>query len=135
MMNRLDAYLATGNEAIDNQHSELIDKIYKLLNCCQEGGGKVETVKMLDYLSDYTEIHFADEEKLQEVMAYPGLEEHKKAHNEFRQAVAELHEMLVEEEGPTDAFVNAVQKNVKEWMFTHIQKVDQAMAEYVRLSA
>lgn len=135
MNNHLDKNLVTGNELIDKQHSELIGKIYKLIHCCEEGGGKVETVKMLDYLSDYTEIHFADEEKLQEEMTYPGLEEHKKAHDEFRKAVAELHEMLVEEEGPTDAFVNAVQKNVKEWMFTHIQKVDQVMAEYVRNKA
>ena len=66
MNNKLDKSLVTGNELIDNQHSELIDKIYKLIDCCDKGGGKIETIKMLDYLSDYTDFHFGEEEKLQE---------------------------------------------------------------------
>lgn len=132
MNNRLDKNLVTGNELIDNQHSELIDKIYKLIDCCDQGGGKVETIKMLDYLSDYTDFHFGEEEKLQEEAAYPGLAEHRQKHEEFRNAVKELHEMLIEEEGPTDAFVNAVQKNVKDWMFEHIQNVDRAVAAYIQ---
>lgn len=134
-MMKLDKSLITGNELIDNQHSELIDKIYKLIDCCGQGGGKIETVKMLDYLSDYTDFHFGAEEKLQEDAAYPGLAEHREKHEEFKKAVHELHEMLIEEEGPTDAFVNAVQKNVKEWMFEHIQKVDKAMAAYLQAKA
>lgn len=129
---KLDKNLVTGNEQIDGQHTELIDKIYKLIDCCEAGGGKVETIKMLDYLSDYTEFHFGEEEHLQEEVHYPGLAEHRKKHEEFRQAVAELHEMLIEEEGPTDAFVNAVQKNVKDWMFNHIKNVDRAVAAYIQ---
>lgn len=135
MNNRLDQSLVTGNELIDRQHTELIDKIYKLLDCCDQGGGKVETIKMLDYLSDYTEFHFGEEEKLQEEAAYPGLKEHRARHEEFRQAVKELHEMLIEEEGPTDAFVNAVRKNVKDWMFDHIRSLDRAVASYIQAGA
>ncbi len=52
---------------------------------------------MLDYLLDYTEFHFSAEEKLQEEIEYPGLEKHREKHNEFRQAVKELQEMLEEE--------------------------------------
>ena len=43
-----DESLVTGNEMIDGQHKELIDKIDKLLVCCEEGGGKVQAIKMLD---------------------------------------------------------------------------------------
>ena len=40
--------------------------------------------------------------------------------------------MLVEEEGPTDAFVAAVQKNVVDWLFDHIKNMDQALAAFVQ---
>ena len=37
-----DDSLKTGNELIDGQHKELIDKINKLVTCCEEGGGKLQ---------------------------------------------------------------------------------------------
>ena len=127
-----DASLVTGNEMIDGQHKELIGKIDKLVECCEQGGGKLEAIKMLDYLSDYTEFHFGEEEKLQEEVSYPGMEGHKAKHAEFKKAVAELHEMLVEEEGPSEAFVAAVKKNVVDWLFDHIKNMDQALAAFVQ---
>ena len=101
MRAEFDETLVTGNDMIDSQHKELIGKINQLLESCEDGQGKVKAVKMLDYLLDYTEFHFSAEEKLQEEIAYPGLEKHREKHNEFRQAVKELQEMLEEEEGPT----------------------------------
>ncbi|MGN0250720.1 MAG: bacteriohemerythrin [Oliverpabstia sp.] len=127
-----DNSLVTGNAMIDEQHKELIGKIDKLVTCCEEGGGKVEAIKMLDYLSEYTDFHFGEEEKLQEEVSYPAIEGHRAKHAEFKKAVEELHEMLVEEEGPTDAFVAAVQKNVVDWLFDHIKNMDQALAAYVQ---
>lgn len=127
-----DSSLVTGNAMIDEQHKELIGKIDKLLSCCEQNGGKVEAIKMLDYLAEYTDFHFGEEEKLQEEISYPAIEEHKKQHADFKKAVEELHEMLVEEEGPTEAFVAAVNKNVVDWLFDHIKKMDQALAAFVQ---
>ena len=127
-----DSSLVTGNAMIDEQHKELIGKIDKLLSCCEQNGGKVEAIKMLDYLAEYTDFHFGEEEKLQEEVSYPAIEEHKKQHAAFKKAVEELHEMLVEEEGPSEAFVAAVNKNVVDWLFDHIKKMDQALAAFVQ---
>lgn len=135
MMVEFDKSLVTGNEMIDEQHKELIGKIDKLLVCCEEGGGKIQAIKMLDFLAEYTEYHFGEEEKLQEEVAYPGIEEHKKNHAEFKKAVEELHEMLSEEEGPSDAFVAAVKKNVVDWLFNHIKNLDKALATFVQKEA
>lgn len=129
---KFDDSLITNNELIDGQHKELIDRINKLLLCCEQNGGKIEAIKMVDYLADYTDFHFNDEEKLQEEIAFPGIEEHKNKHNEFRKAVSELHEMLVEEEGPSEAFVAAVKKNVIDWLYDHIKGFDAAVAAYVK---
>lgn len=129
-----DNSLVTGNHEIDEQHKEWIDKINKLLRCCEDGGGKVEAVKMLDYMADYTEFHFEAEEKLQEEAGYPGIEEHKNKHNDFRKAVGELYEMLNEEEGPSDAFVKAVEKNVVDWLYNHIKTFDSSVATYINMT-
>lgn len=125
-----DKALETGNEMIDSQHKELISRIDQLLESCQEGSGQVKAIKMLDYLLDYTEFHFDAEEKLQEEIAFPAINEHKAKHEEFKKAVRELQEMLEEEEGPTEAFVAQVQKNVVDWLFDHIKVFDRAVAEY-----
>ena len=130
MRAEFDDSLVTGNEMIDSQHRELIDKINKLLDSCETSKDKVVAVKTLDYLADYTEFHFGEEEKLQEAISYPAITEHKKEHDKLRQVVKDLYNMLEEEEGPSDAFVEQVNKNVIEWLYRHIKGFDRSVAEY-----
>ena len=127
-----DSSLVTGNKMIDDQHREIIGKIDNLITCCEQGGGKMQAIKMLDYLAEYTVFHFDAEEKLQEEVSYPGIQEHKEKHAEFKKAVEELHEMLEEEEGPSEAFVAAVKKNVVDWLFQHIKNKDQTLATFIQ---
>ena len=115
---------------IDSQHKELFDKINALLSICENCEGKATAVRTLGYLDEYTDFHFAEEEKLQEDIEYPGIVEHKKKHDELRQVVKDLYEMLEEQEGPTDAFVKSVQKNVADWLVYHIKGFDRSVAEY-----
>lgn len=126
-----DKSLETGNELIDNQHKELIARVNKLTTECAVGKEKNVAVQTLDFLMDYTVIHFADEEKLQQEHDYPLLEQHKEQHAAFVKAVDELREMLEEEEGPSEAFVEAVKKNVVDWLIVHIQGWDKKVAEFV----
>lgn len=130
MRAEFDETLITGNEMIDSQHKELIDKINQLLDSCEDGNDKLAAVKTLDYLAEYTDFHFTAEEKLQEEMEYPGIKEHKVEHDKLRKVVEELHEMLVEEEGPTPAFVEQVNQNVIDWLYRHIKGFDRSVAEY-----
>ena len=130
MRAEFDDSLVTGNEMIDSQHRELIDKINKLLDSCETSKDKVVAVKTLDYLADYTEFHFGEEEKLQEAISYPAIMEHKKEHDKLRQVVKDLYNMLEEEEGPSDAFVEQVNRNVIEWLYRHIKGFDRSVAEY-----
>ena len=126
-----DDSLVTGNEMIDTQHKELINRINKLLLiCANETSAKREAVETLDYLAEYTDFHVNAEEKLQEEIGYPGIKEHKEKHEELRRVVKELHEMLEEQEGPTDEFVEQVNKNVPAWLYNHIRGFDRSVAEY-----
>lgn len=130
-----DKSLETGNELIDQQHKELIDRVNKLVESCAKGTEKRTAIQTLNFLLDYTVFHFEAEEKLQEEAGYPNLEGHKAQHQAFIKAVHELMEMLEEEEGPTDAFVAAVNKNITEWLLNHIQVQDKAVAAYVKAHA
>ncbi len=47
-------------------------------------------------------------------------------------AVEELRQMLEEEEGPSEAFVAAVNKNIVEWLLNHIQVYDKKVAAFVQ---
>lgn len=122
--------LITGNEMIDSQHKELIAKINELVKSCETSAELSVAVKTLNYLADYTDFHFSAEEKLQEEIGYPGIEAHKKQHREFEKTIEELHEMLREEEGPSKAFSEQVNKHVIEWLYKHIQGFDRSVAEY-----
>lgn len=126
-----DESLYTGDERIDSQHKELIARVNKLIESCTEGNGKLTAVKTLDFLMDYTDYHFAEEEALQEKAGYPKLDAHRKLHEEFRRSVDELREMLEEEEGPTEAFVAAVNKNIGDWLVNHIRKCDTDVAAFI----
>ena len=121
----------TGNELIDGQHKELIEKINKLVTCCEEGGGKLQAIKMLDYLDEYTNFHFKEEEKLQKNVGYPEYEKHHEKHEEFKKTIQELQEYLQDYEGPTEQFSELVQKNVIDWLFGHIKTYDRSVAEFI----
>lgn len=127
-----DKSLETGNSLIDDQHRELIDRVNKLSESCDTSTEKNVAVQTLDFLMDYTEFHFRAEEKLQEESGYPQLQAHKAQYAQFEKAVDELRQMLEEEEGPTDAFVAAVNRNIVEWLLNHIQVCDKKVAEYIR---
>ncbi|MDO4167934.1 MAG: hemerythrin family protein [Eubacteriales bacterium] len=125
--------LITGNTTIDNQHRELIDKINQLLQAIETSRDKAVAVKTLNFLTDYIHYHFQAEEKLQEETGYPGLEDHKKQHEILNNTVADLTDMLEEEEGPSDAFVAQLNKKVIEWFYRHIEGFDRSVAEYIFL--
>lgn len=126
-----DENLITGNETIDTQHKELIDRIAKFVQACERGESKVMAIKMLDYLDEYTEFHFTEEEALQEKVNYPEIDKHHQKHEEFKKTIAALYEFLDEHEGPNDEFVDLVKKNVVDWLFHHIKAFDRSVAEYI----
>ena len=122
--------LVTGNEMIDTQHKELIERMNGLLESCESGNEKLTAIKTLDYLSDYTDYHFKAEEQLQQNIEYPGYEKPKAQHEIFKQTINELQEMLQEEEGPSEAFVEKVEENIVKWFYVHIEGFDRSVAEY-----
>ncbi|MCI9447973.1 MAG: hemerythrin family protein [Lachnospiraceae bacterium] len=131
LMIAFDDNLITGNDMIDEQHKQLIERIQKFVDACKEGDSKVKAIKMLDYLDEYTEFHFGEEEELQRKVGYPELAQHHEKHNEFKKTIQGLYDYLDENEGPNEQFIQMVKKNVVGWLFGHIKTFDRSVAEFI----
>lgn len=128
MRAEFDDSLITGNQMIDGQHKELIEKINDLLRAIESDEGKEAAGEMMKYLSEYVDFHFAEEEKFQEEIGYPGIAEHKAKHAEFKETVKQLAD-IVNGSSSTD-FSSLVQKEVIDWLYGHIKGFDRSVAEY-----
>lgn len=128
-----DDNLITGNKTIDSQHQELIDRIRQFVAACKSGDSKIKAIKMLDYLDEYTNFHFQEEEELQKKVSYPEFSGHHAKHEEFKTSIQELYDYLNENEGPDDQFIEQVKRNVVDWLFQHIKTFDRSVAEYIHL--
>ena len=128
-----DDNLITGNKTIDSQHQELIDRIRQFVAACESGDSKIKAIKMLDYLDEYTNFHFQEEEELQKKVSYPEISSHHAKHEEFKTSIQELYDYLNENEGPDDQFIEQVKRNVVDWLFQHIKTFDRSVAEYIHL--
>lgn len=129
-----DDNLITGNKTIDTQHKELIERIQNFVTACQNGDSKLKAIKMLDYLDEYTNFHFQEEEQLQREVSYPELARHQEKHEEFKKSIRELYDFLNENEGPNEQFTEQVKVNVVDWLFHHIKTFDRSVAEYIHLN-
>ncbi|MDR0381068.1 MAG: bacteriohemerythrin [Oscillospiraceae bacterium] len=123
--------LETGYALIDTQHKELINAINNLLAACSGGKGRAALNETMDFLSQYTAKHFADEEKLQVQHRYPDYTNHKRLHDGFKLAVADLSRQL-KSEGPTIAMVGKVNARIGDWLVSHIKREDKKVAAHLR---
>ena len=78
MRAEFDESLVTGNEMIDSQHKELIDKINKLLDSCETSKDKVVSVKNTGLSRRLHRFHFGEKKNCRRD-SYPGVEKHKRA--------------------------------------------------------
>jgi hemerythrin len=126
-----DSSLETGHEKIDNQHKQLIAALNDIIEAAKSGKGKDEIFRTLEFLTGYTIIHFADEEKLQLRYNYPDYFVHKHYHDEFKLTVKDLTQRLIEE-GPTEEMITLVTTSIGDWLLNHIKGDDFRMAAYVK---
>jgi hemerythrin len=122
--------LATGNEAVDTQHRQLVKTLNDFLSACSSGQGREQLNSAMKFLIDYTVKHFSDEEKLQLRYRYPDYASHKKSHDNFKIAVSDL-EKQINEKGAFVALVTKVNTSAGGWIINHIQHEDKKMAVYI----
>lgn len=121
--------LSVGIVEIDNQHKHLIELLNLLSNALKTGQGRQIQGDMLRALADYAILHFRTEETYMEQVRFPGLEEHRKEHQDFITKVLEFNE----EFHAGNVFLTIeMMKFLREWVEHHIATTDQDYAPYLR---
>ncbi|HWI40730.1 MAG TPA: hemerythrin family protein [Verrucomicrobiae bacterium] len=124
-------YLSVDVEQIDSQHKELFRRFNNLLDACDAGAGEEELLGMLQFLDEYVSTHFRDEEKLQEELGVPGLEQHREAHRAFIRDLKEIKRRFAQE-GSTHQLVAATNRILVRWLLEHIATVDRQIGNHVK---
>ncbi|MEQ9463181.1 MAG: hemerythrin family protein [Haliea sp.] len=82
---------------------------------------------VLRHLHDYSEQHFALEERYMIALDYPMTASHIKAHDRFRQEISSLLEL-----GEADpAFRAAVSTFLTEWLKRHVLGIDKDLEAFI----
>ncbi|MDR2783292.1 MAG: bacteriohemerythrin [Treponema sp.] len=123
--------LATGNEQIDTEHKQLIQAMNDFFGTCAMNSGNDEVLKTINFLLDYTVTHFYNEEQLQIRYNYPGYDNHKKFHENFKKKV---HGLMVEfvNKGPSDELIKRAKHDIGEVIIAHIQHEDTRLAAHIK---
>lgn len=123
--------IAVGVPSIDDQHKILIQRVNDLFDACGKGKGRDEVAKHLDFLSDYTIKHFADEEKYMLSINYPAYAQQKQMHIGFMKEVSKLKEEL-SKNGASIGIVSNANSMVTSWLMNHIKIEDKKIGEYAK---
>ncbi len=125
-----DDYLI-GIDEIDGQHKGFFDAAHRLydyvLNC--EGEKAVE--EAVEFLRDYADKHFRTEEAFMQKHEFPGLEEHRKLHVGFLEALDMLGDDL-KVFGPSQHLADRALEVAQDWLIDHITEEDMQYVKYVK---
>jgi hemerythrin len=116
-----DEKYSVGVKSIDGQHSVLFGLINDLYEAMRKGQAQKLTGALLHKLVEYTQTHFAAEEKMMANAKYPGLAEHQVKHRDLIQQVRDFTSRF--EKGEIALNLDLM-TFLRDWLTNHIQKVD-----------
>ena len=83
-----------GVPAIDEQHKQIVSIANRMLEALMQQKATREMPFILKEMGTYADTHFRTEEEYMEKAEFPGLEDHKSLHQEFREKVARFQQKL-----------------------------------------
>jgi hemerythrin len=124
------AELETGVELVDQQHRELFRRVNMLFDHDQRSDVK----DTLEFVGEYVMRHFADEEALQVASRYPGLQEHKRLHNDLIRIVLDLKDRVSQAANEEDREIAVMSVNgmVVDLLTDHVLIQDRRFAEWYK---
>jgi len=114
---------SVGVGSMDRHHQKLFDILNKLHDAMSEGKATEVITGTLQELLNYTEYHFAEEEKLLEQISYVGLAEQKNAHQRF---IQDVEKYKAQAESGMAAFLSSgISTLLTDWLKKHIGMTDK----------
>jgi hemerythrin len=115
--------LSVGVDVLDQDHKRLVGLVNQFFDALQAGLGKDSLGQILDGLVQYTELHFAREEKFFAQTGYPDAATHKREHDELTRQVLEVQRKHAS--GAPAALSLELMQFLKNWLIQHIQGSDR----------
>lgn len=122
-----EAEFKLGIDEVDSEHIKLVEMLNAVHALICEGRKDDARQYFSETLSAYVVEHFANEEAFMERMGYPGLEDHKKIHENFKKSFSEL---LPKIESFDDRAFRMALTDAFTWIISHIGKTDKKYAKY-----
>lgn len=123
--------LAVGVEMIDEQHKTWFDKAEQLFEAGKQGKAREYIAQMLDFLDEYTKMHFSEEEKYMLEISYPEYNRQKELHTAFIGELAKLKNEYEKSGGNIVVIISANQMVIK-WLTNHISVEDKKIGAYAK---
>jgi len=124
----------TGIPALDQQHRELFRRANEF---CQQDAVLVshgEVVTMLDFLLQYAQEHFLEEERWMALYACPAAAQNRVEHEEFVETFSEMRDILIQKEAD-EVVLQIIQQKMIDWLSSHVAEVDAQLYDYLPVSS
>ncbi len=122
-----------GDEEVDRQHKELFKKYDEFMTAIDGDISREEMLRWLEEMSRSSKTHFATEERLFDVYAYPDAGSHAEEHRKF---VIELWALKtkIEDEASLKGSLRLAVKSLVHWLSHHVSETDMAAGEFIQKS-
>jgi len=111
----------------DSQHQRLFELLNELHNGMRAGYGRTVLLRILEELFEYTNQHFAEEERAMHFFSYPNAADHQAQHDMLRRQV--IHYLKECREGASKIRVEIVNFGVR-WLTHHILNTDRQYTDF-----
>jgi hemerythrin len=120
-----------GVQEIDTEHDLLLGVI-RALEKAVDTATRSQVEALLQQLSEFTRVHFATEEIMMRLYAYPEFARHQLEHARLVEQIDQVRgEFAQGHVQPTRSFASALHH----WFTEHVRSHDVALARYVRESS
>lgn len=116
-----------GIAEIDAEHRMLVDLLNETHALISSGQREAARQRFVETLSTYVDQHFTNEEAFMQQIGFPGIEDHRKIHENFKASFNELKPLIVTYDD--EAFRKAL-GDAFAWIVTHIGKTDRRYARF-----
>ena len=123
--------LLTGLRIIDTQHREFFTRVEGLLTECMSVDAEAGYPRTFEFLRSYVDKHFATEEGLMDLHAFPQAGFHKSQHRWFLTEIDRIHTEALRG-GATASVQTQFNYLLIDWFRSHIRGVDVILVAYLK---
>ena len=120
--------VTTGHAELDAEHQVELSLLAEVRSALADRRDRAMAIDILHQLIEHTNVHFASEQLLMRLTAFPDFQAHQLEHDELlRQTHTLLAHVETGEIEPTIRFVDAMAT----WLSDHMRQKDRALARFL----